>query len=459
MLKNIVIIFLLIAAALLYNLYDKTSKKKYDLKLRVDTLSKQNNDLKSDVKELKSINNEKDFYLNLFSKYTKNLYFKKIEDSKLNINGKDYNFRKFQTFYLRTSKFPNSYGNAYLGYKNNFLYTVSGDGIFLKIYFDKFNNNEFDAEVINTNLPDLINYDEFYKKSPFGIKDILIHNDLLFISYTNEISDDCFNTSILYANLNNDFLEFENFFNPNYCVSKKNVFGSFVPHSSGGRMTSFDEKNIIFTNGEFGYRTHSQDKKNVFGKIIKINIDTKKTKLLSMGHRNPQGLLYDKKNNLIINTEHGPQGGDEINFNFIEKNKIKNFGWPISSYGEHYGFVKRDDEHILYIKAPLYKSHAEYGFDEPFKYYVPSIAISQIVDISNFLEIENNYYIIGALGRKNNSEQMSIHFMELDSNKNIKSYDFIQINERVRDIIYIKELEKIVLFLETSGSIAIIDKV
>ena len=113
----------------------------------------------------------------------------------------------------------------------------------------------------------------------------------------------------------------------------------------------------------------------------------------------------------------------------------------------------------MYIKAPLYKSHAEYGFDEPFKYYVPSIAISQIVDISNFLEIENNYYIIGALGRKNNSEQMSIHFMELDSNKNIKSYDFIQINERVRDIIYIKELEKIVLFLETSGSIAIIDKV
>ena len=36
---------------------------------------------------------------------------------------------------------------------------------------------------------------------------------------------------------------------------------------------------------------------------------------------------------------------------------------------------------------------------------------------------------------------------------------FLELNERVRDIIYIEELKKIVLFLETSGSIAIIDKI
>ena len=53
---------------------------------------------------------------------------------------------------------------------------------------------------------------------------------------------------------------------------------------------------------------------------------------------------------------------------------------------------------------------------------------------------------------------MSIHFMEIDKKKKIKSYDVLELNERVRDIIYIEELKKIVLFLETSGSIAIIDK-
>ena len=52
---------------------------------------------------------------------------------------------------------------------------------------------------------------------------------------------------------------------------------------------------------------------------------------------------------------------------------------------------------------------------------------------------------------------MSIHFMEIDKKK-IKSYDVLKLNERVQDIIYIEELKKIVLFLETSGSIAIIDK-
>ena len=74
------------------------------------------------------------------------------------------------------------------------------------------------------------------------------------------------------------------------------------------------------------------------------------------------------------------------------------------------------------------------------------------------IETKNKFYIIGALGRKNTLNQMSIHFMEIDG-KEIKSYDVLEINERVRDIIYIKELKKIILFLETTGSIAIIDKV
>ena len=384
MYKNILILVLVLTTGLLYNLYDKTSKKKDNYKIRIDTLGKQNNNLYNNLNESKLNNDEKDFYLNLVSKYSNKLYFKKIEKSKLIIDKKNYNFKKFQTFYLKTSKFPNSSGNAYLGYKNNSLFLVSGDGIFLNIDFEEFNNDEFDATVIKTNIKDLIKYEKFYNKSPFGIKDVLVHEDLLFVSYSNEIKKDCFNTSIIFAKINNKFLEFKEFFNPQNCISTKNKFGSFTPHSAGGRMDTFDKKNIIFTTGEYGYAIHAQDKKNIFGKIIKINIDNNKTKILSMGHRNAQGLIFDKKNNLIINTEHGPQGGDEINFNYIEENKIKNFGWPISSYGEHYGFTKRDDNHILYKKAPLYKNHIDYGFEEPFKYFTPSIAISQIVEISEF---------------------------------------------------------------------------
>ena len=47
-----------------------------------------------------------------------------------------------------------------------------------------------------------------------------------------------------------------------------------------------------------------------------------------------------------MSTEHGPKGGDEINIIDIEsvyKNEeILNFGWAISSYGEHYGEKKQN---------------------------------------------------------------------------------------------------------------------
>ena len=50
---------------------------------------------------------------------------------------------------------------------------------------------------------------------------------------------------------------------------------------------------------------------SAYGKILFFDIKTKKFKVFSKGHRNPQGLIIDGKN--IISTEHGPYGGDEIN--------------------------------------------------------------------------------------------------------------------------------------------------
>ena len=54
--------------------------------------------------------------------------------------------------------------------------------------------------------------------------------------------------------------------------------------------------------------TKAQDTKSVLGKIISISIDKKKSKIISLGHRNPQGVFYDNKSKVIINTEHGPRG-------------------------------------------------------------------------------------------------------------------------------------------------------
>ena len=100
-----------------------------------------------------------------------------------------------------------------------------------------------------------------------------------------------------------------------------------------------------------------------------------------------------KKNDVIISTEHGPRGGDEININLKTDNEtIENFGWPISSYGVHYDGIERKE-------APLYKSHKDHGFIEPIKYFVPSIAISEIIKIpKTFNEEFINDFFIGSMG-------------------------------------------------------------
>ena len=46
--------------------------------------------------------------------------------------------------------------------------------------------------------------------------------------------------------------------------------------------------------------------------------------------------IFNKRDNYVISTEHGPKGSDEININLNPETKIRNFGWPISSYGDHY---------------------------------------------------------------------------------------------------------------------------
>ena len=185
-----------------------------------------------------------------------------------------------------------------------------------------------------------------------------------------------------------------------------------------------------------------------------------------MGHRNPQGLFFDNKKNIVFSTEHGPAGGDEININFYPGKKVKNFGWPISSYGEHYkeggiayhtGYGRNERENKKYKKWPLYKSHKEHGFLEPLKYFTPSIAISEIISINqNFNTISEHQLFVSAMGNKIDEGDMSLHWFILDKNFKINSHEIVKLNERIRDLTYDENLNKIFLFLESSASIGVL---
>ena len=71
----------------------------------------------------------------------------------------------------------------------------------------------------------------------------------------------------------------------------------FEALQSGGRISDFYKNQIIFSTGEFRSRSRAQDIESVMGKLLKIDIQTKKYNTLAMGSRNAQGLYFDKRNN------------------------------------------------------------------------------------------------------------------------------------------------------------------
>ena len=163
-----------------------------------------------------------------------------------------------------------------------------------------------------------------------------------------------------------------------------------------------------------------------------------------MGHRNPQGLFYNEDENFLLEAEHGPQGGDEINVIKLDHNSIQNFGWAISSYGEHYGGKNAPENKNKYEKYPLHKSHSEHGFIEPLKYFNPSIGISQIIGLDN-----ENKYVVASL------KAHSLYFFEYNYNNKENNFNIVKkldIGERIRDMIYYNN--KLYLYLEDSASLA-----
>ena len=384
--------------------------------------------------------------------------FSRVEESNLKINDENVLFEKFRTYDLITGKYHLVGGSSYIDYYENKLFIASATGIFGFVDVDKFNNNYLQFTTIGSNIKEIINYDSFssfYQSGMFGIKDLLIHKNKLYISYTNQLKKDCFNTSIFVSDISLTQLEFEKFFTPEICVKPNNTYGEFWAGQSGGRMSPYKKNKLLFTAGEYRFRDHAQDKLNVMGKIIEINIESKEFKIVSMGHRNPQGLYYDISSDIIFSTEHGPWNGDEINIHVSPEGNINNYGWPISSYGEHYSFDlgKTEENKAKYEKAPLHKSHKKYGFVEPLKYFIPSIGISQLVLVSKkFIDSEDRMLLIGSMPAK------KLVSIKLDKNNKIIYEENIDVGERIRDMIYVEDVNKIFLFLENTASIGVLSK-
>ena len=108
----------------------------------------------------------------------------------------------------------------------------------------------------------------------------------------------------------------------------------------------------------------------------------------------------------------------------------------------------------LYKKAPLYKSHQKYGFQEPLVFFTPSIGISAIQYIDNNFFGENNFNVIfGSKG--SNKDALDEKSLYLFNSLN-KSKKKVFRGERVRDILVLEEKSMIIFTGETTGIIAIL---
>ena len=106
-----------------------------------------------------------------------------------------------------------------------------------------------------------------------------------------------------------------------------------IPASSihnGCRLLITPDLKLFITTGDAGDRSLSQNVNVLNGRIIRLNLDgsipadnpVAGNPYWSIGHRNPQGLVYAK--NILYSSEHGETTDDEVNI--IEKGR--NYGWP-----------------------------------------------------------------------------------------------------------------------------------
>jgi glucose/arabinose dehydrogenase len=139
----------------------------------------------------------------------------------------------------------------------------------------------------------------------------------------------------------------------------------------GGRLVFARDGRLFVTLGErFSRKEDAQTLDNHLGKIVRIEPDGKVPpdnpfvgragalpEIWSLGHRNVQGAALHPVTGELWESEHGPQGGDEINV--IERGK--NYGWPLVTFGRNYVIGTRIGE-----EGP------KPGYEQPLKTWVPT---------------------------------------------------------------------------------------
>jgi glucose/arabinose dehydrogenase len=202
----------------------------------------------------------------------------------------------------------------------------------------------------------------------------------------------------------------------------------------GARLAFGNDGRLFITLGDrFSRKDDAQLLDNDLGKVVRIEADGRvpadnpllgragnppntRPEIWSWGHRNVQGAAIHPQTGELWTTEHGPQGGDELNRTLPGRNH----GWPVITYGRNY-----------VIGSKIGEGGERADVVAPLAWWVPtSIAPSGMAFVTGdrYPAWKGNL-MLGAL------RGQALVRIELAGNVVVKQERLLQtLNERIRDV-------------------------
>lgn len=194
----------------------------------------------------------------------------------------------------------------------------------------------------------------------------------------------------------------------------------FKGEEIGGRLALLDEDTLLLTVGDHGFygleslQLFAQDPNASYGKTIRIDVPARRGEIFTTGHRNPQGLFVTQEKHIWL-SEHGSQGGDEINL----LSQDTNYGWPFVTYGTEYGMM---------VWPISQQQNRHEGYAQPVFAFTPSVGTSSLIQLSDSeFPVWQGDLMMGSLSTR------SLYRLVLDGTRIVLS-EPIAIGERVRDL-------------------------
>jgi len=266
-----------------------------------------------------------------------------------------------------------------------------------------------------------------------GLLDVVLHpdfesNQLLYLSFAKPMGDgNRATTAVVRGRLDGDrLMEVEEIFEADAWGDSRDHFGS--------RLAFGPDGHLFITIGDRGLEADpanlaghpAQDLGNHQGTVVRLHDDGRipednpfvgqagaRPEIWSYGHRSPQGLAFHPETGDLWETEHGPQGGDEVNLILPGRN----YGWPVIGYGVEYG------------GARIHASTHQEGMEQPAHHWTPSIATSGLLIYNGdaFPGWQGSFFVGGLNGQQ-------LARLTLDGREVVAGETLLEGLGRIRDV-------------------------